>query len=770
MDDTTVIHKLKIEDGASPVLAEIAEAAGKAEKAAKELDGAAEQVGGGLKEAGDSAEDAAKKMKGAGDSAQDAADKLKKAGDASGNAAPGHKKQADALHGVGEAAGKTERVAMGLGGVFSLLSPKAGELARGLGDVAGGLDVVAGMGTKVASVLGPVAIAVGALALVYRKLAADAQDAADAQEAASKGATAAEGAARQVARQEVDYKEARGEITPKEAAALRADMDADEQVRDRRVAATEKLTAALQKQREAAVELASAEKTLKDVSLEVAFNQAAGVPELMSSSNETVRLAEAAKARAEETLREAAGTITTQQGALQSLEGEKSKRAQGLKDIANAGDGPSDEELKAKAEALAAFRRELEPALDTTAAGTRRLAREIADLEKKAAEFEISVEELAPKIEELKRAAALAEESFDFEMALAPLAKAPAAVTQFQSALEQLAASSRPALTELQQLRAEMDQIAMLRADLAIQVSRGTLSPDQISDAESTLRQAEGSSQDRLVASEESDMKALASEADRAATDAQRALDQRRQSVTRGVGVGMDALGGNLGGLMQMAGPAGMALGGLASIGELGQKGVAENLDGFSDSVLKALRQLPDIISETLPNFIKTFVPALVEGLIPMVWQLPKAIALALWELLRDLPTLIGKAIVRAMSPGDEEGRREYKGDPDKAPKSNDASGWGDLDDSAHRTSAGGRGLALLGQGGPMARPMSAPPATNGGSQLMGSAARSAPGAGVYITVNGPVAGPESTNWLRQGLNDSLGPFGVSSLPTPWGP
>jgi hypothetical protein len=109
-----------------------------------------------------------------------------------------------------------------------------------------------------------------------------------------------------------------------------------------------------------------------------------------------------------------------------------------------------------------------------------------------------------------------------------------------------------------------------------------------------------------------------------------------------------DAMGG-LGALGAFGGPAGMALssglGFLGSVGDKGADGVRANLEGFTESIVAGLRALPEILKEVIPDFVgglvENLVPALVETfprlVALMAFELPVAIAAALWSAIRSL-------------------------------------------------------------------------------------------------------------------------------------
>lgn len=115
--------------------------------------------------------------------------------------------------------------------------------------------------------------------------------------------------------------------------------------------------------------------------------------------------------------------------------------------------------------------------------------------------------------------------------------------------------------------------------------------------------------------------------------------------ASEGVGAAAGLVGGDVSGALAMAGPVGAAVGGVAAIGEMGAKGVREQLMGFERSLLKGLKALPKIIGDVLPDFIvafiRDFIPALIEAgpkiLKSLVLDLPMAIITALGDMLRSI-------------------------------------------------------------------------------------------------------------------------------------
>lgn len=128
-------------------------------------------------------------------------------------------------------------------------------------------------------------------------------------------------------------------------------------------------------------------------------------------------------------------------------------------------------------------------------------------------------------------------------------------------------------------------------------------------------------------------------------------------SVQNAAGIAQNALSGNLGGALAQTGralggsaaaslgAAGAVVGGLQFIGQQGADGIRNTLDGLKDSLLAALKELPELIGEVLPDFAV----ALVRDLIP---ALIKASPKILRALIVELPLALAEAIVDALTPG----------------------------------------------------------------------------------------------------------------------
>lgn len=147
--------------------------------------------------------------------------------------------------------------------------------------------------------------------------------------------------------------------------------------------------------------------------------------------------------------------------------------------------------------------------------------------------------------------------------------------------------------------------------------------------------------------------------ADQAAATTEAAAETLRntlQGITRGIGIAGSAIGGNIGGALTQAGVAsgnpGLAAAGagvqlLDFIGEEGAQGIREGLQEQTDNLEAAIDILPELIGDILPDFVinlvETLIPALIEAapeiLYSLVVELPKAIAIALAEVLKESVT-----------------------------------------------------------------------------------------------------------------------------------
>lgn len=94
---------------------------------------------------------------------------------------------------------------------------------------------------------------------------------------------------------------------------------------------------------------------------------------------------------------------------------------------------------------------------------------------------------------------------------------------------------------------------------------------------------------------------------------------QRAQGAAQ---AGMALISGNLAAL----GPVGAALGGLATIGQMGAEGVEDRLEDLQDSIIAGVQALPRILIEIIPEFVSA-----------LITELPIAIARALFEVIQIL-------------------------------------------------------------------------------------------------------------------------------------
>lgn len=118
--------------------------------------------------------------------------------------------------------------------------------------------------------------------------------------------------------------------------------------------------------------------------------------------------------------------------------------------------------------------------------------------------------------------------------------------------------------------------------------------------------------------------------------------DQEREAARavvssriQGAGAALSSVAaGDVAGLLSMAGPAGMAagavVGGLTALGENGADGVADNLEGFKDTLIAGIGELPELIATVIPGFIEGLVRELPIAILKIIPALAKAIAQAI--------------------------------------------------------------------------------------------------------------------------------------------
>lgn len=202
-----------------------------------------------------------------------------------------------------------------------------------------------------------------------------------------------------------------------------------------------------------------------------------------------------------------------------------------------------------------------------------------------------------------------------------------------------------------------------------------------------------------------------------------------------------------------LLGPLGLAGGAIAGIGQMGAAGVKEKLFSFKDDFKAGLEALPEILVEVLPAFVKA-----------IVLELPPAIALALWEVL--------KSLIEAIVPGDKdkrqerrENRRGYLRDIVGGPLLqstldgrafhsggfNDSERWARVREGEEVTQRGGVGSQTFGNG-----------------RTSGAGAGSG-GGGMVININGNVAGPDALDWIIDGIQSRIGGYGTRLAPAAFG-
>lgn len=128
------------------------------------------------------------------------------------------------LQELGDRAGRTESVMLGLSGALDLVAPGMGDLTRGAGDLAGGFEAATKGGVSLAPVIGGVALVAAGLYLAWKNVN-EGQELAEASAKDVKAANAALKPVLEATRDTlIDLREASGEITKEEAARLRTSL------------------------------------------------------------------------------------------------------------------------------------------------------------------------------------------------------------------------------------------------------------------------------------------------------------------------------------------------------------------------------------------------------------------------------------------------------------------------------------------------------------------------------------------------------------------
>lgn len=549
-------------------------------------------------------------------------------GDAADQAAAGQDRAATSAGRLGDQAGRVGANAAKLAGGLSSISPAAGGAAMAVADMADAVEVAEAaavalgveVGTLLAAVL-PVAAAVAALALAWRHFATEAEAAEGRMKASAEAAERMAGAVARlrVAEEELALKAAilSGEVGPEALAGRRAQIEAEAAYAEVRSAALERQVAVTGELAAAERELASERSGQSDRLTPTQFRELEGRVEILRSTaaamTDELRGIDAQTANAAATLLE--------------WEGRAESGSEALRGAAR--------DMAAVARQRSAFLDSLPSTASSAAQAAAELRQEMERIVAEAERLGVPLALVQPALDQLRRSAELAAEALDFEAAMAPLAAAPAAVTALAATLDRLAEASVGPLDAAQALRRELDALAQTRADVALAMSRGQLTPEQAASAESTITGAESAARSTYVASVADELAPVIDELDRMATEMQ---NQQVAAASRGMGVATQAATGDMGAVAGAAanavmgplgGVIGQGLGALAAIGEAGPKAIEAKIDAWGENAARGLAALPQIAQ------------ALIEALVKLPFQLiaaaPEMIVNAIqsaWELL----------------------------------------------------------------------------------------------------------------------------------------
>ena len=125
------------------------------------------------------------------------------------------------------------------------------------------------------------------------------------------------------------------------------------------------------------------------------------------------------------------------------------------------------------------------------------------------------------------------------------------------------------------------------------------------------------------------------------------ALMARTSDQRAALGAAGSAAGGALGGLatgnvnpLLSVLPGGGLLGGVANVGALGADGVGDLLDTFTEAFTTGLKELPEILSEVIPEFAVTLVTELIPALIASAPELFASLIVGIAKAIKDTTTL----------------------------------------------------------------------------------------------------------------------------------
>ena len=702
---SVVEHVLRIEDAeAQRKLRELGTAAGTAESGLVDLDAAATRTGPSLRKVGDAAEH------------------------------------------MGERAGTADSIAQGLAGGLELVDDRAADAARTIGDTAGALEAIARLGSTALTILGPVAVAVGVLALVYHKLQGDVKDAEEAMKAANDEAERAQQISERLARVRIQAQQARGEISPEEAARELAQLEARAAFADQELAARDKV-------RTAKLAELEAEKALND------------------QHTVTLRLEQEVARTKAQNLGHAEGEVI----ALQAQREREEELARAL-------------EQRQHATQLA------RQAVDQLGVAEQGLADDLTDIatakpDEPVDRLKKAADAAAPTAKEAAKAVkSLEEEMSGLEQIFAPTAISPG-VARFRQELGGLVNAMAPQLSTLERL-------GILQAELNSLYDAGSISASEYTQHLDEL----GMLQAQAIAD---------SHATSSGDTYSDGLTGGVGTATQAVGAVSGLASGSISGLGSLGGPWGQLIAALVQalelLGQQGADGIINKIEEMDTNITKGIEAIPEVFprfieqtigdgskmaeafAKSLPDLIIAGVEATVEGFEAIMPTMALNIASALIEGLADsfgnpefwdalwaglAETLeeMWKNMVEAFkglfTVADKEGG-SGKPTAGRVALGVLTSGVSEL---AHFHTGGlnDRERVAVLQAGEI---VDASPAmagvrrgiTEDGEVPMGG------GGGNHFHFHGPVTGPDSVDWITREITSRLGTWGTATAPTPWG-
>lgn len=238
-----------------------------------------------------------------------------------------------------------------------------------------------------------------------------------------------------------------------------------------------------------------------------------------------------------------------------------------------------------------------------------------------------------------------------------------------------------------------------------------------------------------------------------------------------------------------LGGPVGGALSLFAGLGSTGvdpatgepispEEQARQQLEGFKTAVLAGVEALPAIIGDVIPDFIKTFIPALVEELPGAIVQSILAAFEAVWEIITGFFRELFSIGEELTPEGRKQVKRASKQLNSELEAASSAGTFGSTSEYATGPvpvrHAGGfsdtEQLALL-QVGETVVPRDGA-ATSRVRQVLGggSMGEVAAGGGIQVHIHGNVMGPDSAQWVVEEIRRAFGTFGpAAGAPVPWG-